>query len=138
MNLKVPYITFCLVIHSVQNLAAVLSMAKITDILKVLYFLRMSLVLSPSCMNNSTPTYTVLKSKTFKKQNIMKRTSSGNFILSSEEFIDLSGFVSYLLSLPRDRYEDYLRVDNVMLSEHDITFFKKIDRLCDESFLSKH
>lgn len=68
----------------------------------------------------------------------MRRTSSGNFILSSHEFIDLSGFLSYLLTLPRVPHDDYQSVDHVMLSEHDITLFKKIDLLCDESFRSTY
>ena len=43
----------------------------------------------------------------------MKKTSSGNVTLSSHEFIDLYGFISYLLTLPRIPYEDYLSVDDV-------------------------
>lgn len=66
----------------------------------------------------------------------MRRTASGNFILSSQEFIDLYGFVSYLLTLPRVPYEEYHSVDNVMLSKHDIELFKKIERFGDESFRS--
>lgn len=68
----------------------------------------------------------------------MKKTASGNIILSSREFIDLYGFVSYLLTLPRVPYEEYQSVDNVMLSKHDIAFFKKLERFGDDSFRSKH
>ena len=68
--------------------------------------------------------------------NIMRKTSSGNFILSSREFIDLYGFVSYLLTLPRVPFEEYQSVDYVMLSKHDIELFKKLERFGDESFRS--
>lgn len=53
----------------------------------------------------------------------MRKTTSGNFTLSSREFIDLCGFVSYVLTLPRVPYEEYQSVDNVLLSEQDIAFF---------------
>lgn len=66
----------------------------------------------------------------------MRKTTTGNFILSSREFIDLYGFVSYLLTLPRVPYEEYQSVDNVMLSQHDIDFFKKLERFGDVSFRS--
>lgn len=68
----------------------------------------------------------------------MRKTTSGNFTLSSREFIDLYGFVSYLLTLPRVPYEEYQRVDDVMLSKHDIAFFKKIERFGDDTFRSQH
>lgn len=68
----------------------------------------------------------------------MRKTTSGNFTLSSREFIDLCGFVSYLLSLPRVPYEEYQSVDNVLLSDANIAFFKKIERLRDETFRSQH
>ena len=68
----------------------------------------------------------------------MRRTTSGNVTLSSREFIDLYGFVSYLLTLPRVPYDDYLSVDNVMLSKHDIELFKKLERFGDDSFRSEH
>lgn len=68
----------------------------------------------------------------------MRKTTSGNFILSSREFIDLFGFVSYLLTLPRVPYEQYQSVDNVLLSDADIAFFKKIERFHDETFRSEH
>lgn len=66
----------------------------------------------------------------------MKKTNTGNVTLSSREFIDLYGFVSYLLTLPRVPYEEYQSVDNVMLSKHDIELFKKLERFGDESFRS--
>lgn len=66
----------------------------------------------------------------------MRKTSSGNFVLSSHEFIDLCGFVSYLLTLPRVPYEEYQSVDHVMLSKQDIELFKKFERLRDKSFRS--
>lgn len=68
----------------------------------------------------------------------MRKTTSGNFTLSSREFIDLCGFVSYLLTLPRVPYEEYQSVDNVLLSEQDIAFFKKLERFRDDTFRSEH
>lgn len=68
----------------------------------------------------------------------MRKTTSGNFTLSAREFIDLAGFVSYLLTLPRIPYEEYQSVDNVLLSESDIAFFKKIERFRDDTFRSEH
>ena len=68
----------------------------------------------------------------------MRKTTLGNFTLSSREFIDLYGFVSYLLTLPRVPYEEYQSVDNVLLSESDIVLFKKIERFGDENFRSGH
>lgn len=67
----------------------------------------------------------------------MKKTASGNVTLSSHEFIDLYGFISYFLTLPRVPYEDYLSVDNVMLSQHDIELFTKLVRFGDKSFSSQ-
>lgn len=69
-----------------------------------------------------------------KKQNIMKKNFSGNITLTSQEFIDLYGFISYLLTLPRVPYEDYKSVDNVMLSEHDIELFTKLVKFGDNAF----
>ena len=66
----------------------------------------------------------------------MRKTSSGNFILLSHEFIDLYGFLSYLLTLPRVPYEEYQLLDNVMLSENEIDLFKKIERFGYNSFRS--
>lgn len=66
----------------------------------------------------------------------MKKTSSGNVTLSSHEFIDLYGFVSYLLTLPRVPYEGYMSADNVLLSKHDIELFIKLVRFGDSSFSS--
>lgn len=68
----------------------------------------------------------------------MRKTTSGNFTLSSREFIDLCGFVSYVLTLPRVPYEEYQSVDNALLSEQDIAFFKKLEHFCDETFRSEH
>lgn len=39
----------------------------------------------------------------------MKKTSTGNVTLSSHEFIDLYGFISYLLTLPRVPFDSYRR-----------------------------
>jgi hypothetical protein len=66
----------------------------------------------------------------------MKKTSKGNVILSSHEFIDLYGFISYLLILPCVPYEDYMSIGNVMLSKHDIELFTKIFRFGDAAFSS--
>lgn len=66
----------------------------------------------------------------------MKKTSSGNVTLSSHEFIDLYGFVSYFLTLPRVPHEEYMSVDNVLLSKHDIELFNKLVRFGDSSFSS--
>ena len=68
----------------------------------------------------------------------MRKTTSGNFTLSSREFIDLCGFVTYLLTLSRVPYEEYQSVDNVLLSESDFALFKKIERFRDETFRSEH
>ncbi len=67
----------------------------------------------------------------------MKKTSKGNVTLSSHEFIDLYGFISYLLTLPRVPYEGYMSVDNVMLSQHDIELFTKLVRFGDAVFSSE-
>lgn len=64
----------------------------------------------------------------------MKKNISGNITLTSKEFFDLYGFISYLLTLPRVPYEDYKSVDNVMLSEHDIELFTKLVNFCDTAF----
>lgn len=58
----------------------------------------------------------------------MKKTSKGNVILTSHEFLDLANFLTYVSSLPRVPHEDYQRVDYVLLSTDDIALFKKVDR----------
>ena len=64
----------------------------------------------------------------------MKTTKSGNITLTSQEFLDLYGFISYFLTLPRGPYDDYKYVDNVMLSEHDIELFTKLVKFGDKAF----
>lgn len=64
----------------------------------------------------------------------MRKTKSGNVTLSSREFIDLYGFISYLLTLSRVPYEEYQSVDAVLLSDYDLEFFSKFVKFGDSVF----
>ena len=64
----------------------------------------------------------------------MKTTKSGNITLTSLEFLDLYGFISYLLTLPRVPYEYNNSVDNVLISDQELELFTKLVRFGDNAF----